>query len=330
MMRLSFRRIAIRSRHKTCKVCDRTLFHLNRPATTFQYCSYSDLVKKSDHPEGTHDVEPANAVSVEPDTLATEPSKPEQPPSPSKRTLRAKQAVRYRMPSTKSLRDPSELQRSISTTSLRKRISWFNPLRGVNPAYDMALEYLNQDRQQKIEAIERLETRIADEIQRFNPPRNFRLRLGGASAELIQKLEDARYQLLVLQDINVPEVRWRFKQGDIDLRLPAHQHLYQRNWVNGVYVGRLMQRLTTMKIIPDSLPTLTPKVGFRLRFREMKFPSRVRQREGGWRDTEAGELLPSATLRYPPRMEIIPHYKEWWMRRRYTVLMLDLGIILIK
>jgi hypothetical protein len=101
--------------------------------------------------------------------------------------------------------------------------------------------------------------------------------------------------------------------------------MYRRNWENGVYVGKLMQRLTTMSIIPDSLPTLTPKVEFRLRFNEKKFPSRVRKRKLGWRDTEAGEKLPSNILQNPPRMEIIPHYKEWWMNKKYTVVMLDLG-----
>jgi large subunit ribosomal protein L35 len=132
--------------------------------------------------------------------------------------------------------------------------------------------------------------------------------------------------MMILRDINVPEIRWRFKQGDIDLRIPAHQYMYRQNWESGQHVGKLKQRLETMKIIPDSLPVLTPKVEFRLRFMEKKFPSRVRRRTRGWRDTEAGELLPSVTLMQPPRMEIIPHHREWWTSKKYTVVMLDLGI----
>jgi len=123
----------------------------------------------------------------------------------------------------------------------------------------------------------------------------------------------------------MPEVRWRFKIGDIDLRKPAHQYLWRKNWASGQYVGRLMQRLTTMHVLPDSLPTLTPRVELRLRFKDQKFPSRMKRRGFGWRDTEAGELLPSLALMEPPRMEIIPLYKEWWLGRRYTVVMLDLG-----
>ena len=82
-----------------------------------------------------------------------------------------------------------------------------------------------------------------------------------------------------------------------------------------------------MKIIPDSLPTLTPKVEFRLRFNEQKVPSRIRMRGAGWRDTDPGEKLPSKILMNPPRMEIIPHHREWWESRKYTVVMLDLGDI---
>ena len=143
--------------------------------------------------------------------------------------------------------------------------------------------------------------------------------------EYINELERGRYVQLIFRDINNPEVRWRFKNGDIDLRLPAHQHLYKKNWTDGVYVLTIMQRLNTMKIIPDSLHSLIPKVEFRLRFHEKKTPSRLRVRKDGWRDTSPGELLPSKALMKPPRMEIIPHYRDWWESRKYTVVMMDLG-----
>jgi len=134
---------------------------------------------------------------------------------------------------------------------------------------------------------------------------------------------------MILRDINVPELRWRYKQGDIDLRLPVHQYLYTQNWSSGTYVQKVLQRLHTMKIIPDSLPTLAPKVEVRLRWRESGtargVPSRVVVRRRGWRDVEAGEKLSSKTLMGPPRMEIIPHHREWWVPKKYTVVMLDLG-----
>jgi large subunit ribosomal protein L35 len=131
--------------------------------------------------------------------------------------------------------------------------------------------------------------------------------------------------MLVLRDINSPEIRRRFAQGDIDLRIPVHQFMYAQNWPQGVYVQKLLQRLHTMQIIPDSLPSLNPKVEVRLRFQDSKVPSRIRMRGSGWRDTEPGELLPSKTLMQPPRIEIIPHYREWWESRKYTIVMLDLG-----
>src|SRR5271155_3173608 len=108
--------------------------------------------------------------------------------------------------------------------------------------------------------------------------------------EYINQLELGRYGELVLRDINVPEIRWRFKNGDIDLRLPAHQHMYKKNWPESIYMLTIMQRLNTMKIIPDSLPNLTPRVELRLRFNEKKTPSRIRVKKDGWRDTEPGAL----------------------------------------
>jgi large subunit ribosomal protein L35 len=150
----------------------------------------------------------------------------------------------------------------------------------------------------------------------------------GADKSLVTKLERARYQQYVMLEINTPEVRWRFQQGDIDLRQPVYQHLYEEAWKESVYVGRLVQRLETMKIVPDSLPLLHPKVEFRLRFHESKIPSRIKPRPEGWRDTEPGEQLHSSALEKPPRMEIIPHYREWWQERKYTVVMMDLGNIL--
>ena len=148
---------------------------------------------------------------------------------------------------------------------------------------------------------------------------------------MISKLEEARYQQMVLRDINDPETRWRFQKGDIDLRNCTHQYLYKKNWTDSVYYGKILQRLITMKIIPDSLPSLNPKVEFRLRFKERKnpTPSRVAFRPYTWRDTEPGEKLPSKTLEKPPRMEIIPHYREWWESRKYAVVMVDLGAELI-
>lgn len=153
------------------------------------------------------------------------------------------------------------------------------------------------------------------------------LTIDNGDVRYISELENARYRMLVLRDINSPKIRWQFKQGDIDLRIPAHQYMYSRSWSDGVYVRKILQRLHTMKIIPDSLPTLTPKVEFRLRFNEQKVPSRIRMRGAGWRDTDPGEKLPSKILMNPPRMEIIPHHREWWESRKYTVVMLDLGDI---
>jgi hypothetical protein len=175
-MRLSFRKIFIQSRQHTCKVCGSIPFQVNQPGTTLQYRWYSGIVKNFGPPEDSHDVESSSTIPGDSDTTKSESSDLHQSPLPtpelSTRTSQGEQAVRFKMPSLSSLQDPQELQTSMSTTSLRKRIVWFNPLQGVNPAYDMALAFLNQNRQQKIEAIQRLESRIARETQRFILPKH--------------------------------------------------------------------------------------------------------------------------------------------------------------
>ena len=62
-----------------------------------------------------------------------------------------------------------ELTAAISKTSLRRKLHWFPPQQGVNPAYDMALFFLNHDRQKKITEIQRLEKRI-DHERKSNLP----------------------------------------------------------------------------------------------------------------------------------------------------------------
>ena len=57
----------------------------------------------------------------------------------------------------------------IAETSLRRRIIWNPPLKGINPAYDMALDILEQDREHKIKVVTRLENRLTRERERNHP-----------------------------------------------------------------------------------------------------------------------------------------------------------------
>lgn len=138
---------------------------------------YSDSVKDSDRKQDgdVRGVESTVTVPSDPDLTTTEsPELQNRLPSPptelssSPFTKKASSVIHFRIPSKrKNPKDAAtELRTAMSETSLRKKLGWSNPLRGVNPAYDMALIYLNQDRQQKIKVIKKLVNRIRNERKR--------------------------------------------------------------------------------------------------------------------------------------------------------------------
>lgn len=86
-------------------------------------------------------------------------------------TRTVKPVIHFRIINHRNAKEAAlQLKQAMTETSLRKKLGWSNPLLGVNPAYDMALQYLEQDRQQKIRVIKALENRIAHERKRPPPP----------------------------------------------------------------------------------------------------------------------------------------------------------------
>jgi len=176
-MRLSLRRIVFprpRLTNRSCVICRNPQFSLS-PS---QNRRYSNIVKDSD--AKVDGVESTGAVDNDPDIIATEspeiqqslvsPELPTEPPSPST-TKTPKKVIHFRIV---DIRNPKEaaaqLRKAMTETSLRRKLGWSNPLHGVNPAYDMAIAYLKQDRQSKIQAIKRLEKRIARERKSNSSP----------------------------------------------------------------------------------------------------------------------------------------------------------------
>jgi hypothetical protein len=99
-------------------------------------------------------------ITTESPSLQAPPSSP-LPPSPSK----AREPWHFRLPPQKmdSAARQKEINRAVTETSLRKKLHWYTPLHGINPAYDMATIYLQQDRSEKIQMIRHLEDRIKHE-----------------------------------------------------------------------------------------------------------------------------------------------------------------------
>ena len=147
-MRHSLRRIVFQSSQNS--VCIRC----RKPQLFVTYRKYS-----------TDGATSSSTLADNPELILTESTTSPSSPLPSSTSLKPKEAWHFRLPPPKmdSKTRQNELTRALSQTSLRKKVHWFPPLMGVNPAYDLALTYLEQDRQKKIEIIEQLETRIAEE-----------------------------------------------------------------------------------------------------------------------------------------------------------------------
>jgi hypothetical protein len=171
-MRLCLWRIVFhtpRQSVRKCVVCRTSQFI---PLSS-QIRGYSDIVKDPDQidnsPEG---VQSTGTVSDDPEGISVEYPETQQPHSspipphpPSTMESRSvKPPIHFRMVEPqKGRRGLLDLQKAMKETSLRKRLGWSNPLLGVNPAYDMAIAFLTQDRKEKIRIIKHLENRIAHE-----------------------------------------------------------------------------------------------------------------------------------------------------------------------
>ena len=185
-MRASLRRMVVATpqrAHRSCIRCEapQLLLRNTHPSlSTSQHRSYSDIVKDSETKEDTQSVESTGTVPDDPDIITTESPEVQEPPlSP---TPASESSSHSRQPQTEELwhfrlaekkmsssTRAQELAKIISQTSLRNRLHWYPPLHGVNPAYDIALLYLNRDRMNKIETIKHLEQRIARERERNYP-----------------------------------------------------------------------------------------------------------------------------------------------------------------
>lgn len=140
-----------------------------------QIRGYSDFVKDPDQiGNSLGPVLSTGTVFSDLDITASESPETEQPQSspvthlhsPTTRSRPVKPPVHFREAERQNgRRGMLDVQKAMKETSLRRKLGWSNPLLGVNPAYDMAIAFLTQDRQEKIRIIEHLENRITHERQ---------------------------------------------------------------------------------------------------------------------------------------------------------------------
>ncbi|KAH3663625.1 hypothetical protein OGAPHI_005026 [Ogataea philodendri] len=123
---------------------------------------------------------------------------------------------------------------------------------------------------------------------------------------------EEKERLLVEAEKHNPEVVYmaEYMKNSFDRTQPVFRHYIKTDWLNHSQM-LLMQRLETLGVIPDTLPTLEPEVDVKL-----KFPHNNQDR---W--IEPGVVLSSNVTKKPPALEVI-EFKES-KDEMYTVLMVD-------
>ncbi|ODV85374.1 hypothetical protein CANARDRAFT_28171 [[Candida] arabinofermentans NRRL YB-2248] len=182
--------------------------------------------------------------------------------------------------------------------SLKKRSSkaQYNSPIGLSEIYPLAYQILEQESVDCYKRIEKIESKISTTQDQT----------------LKEELNDLKQQLLVDAEINNPEVIYNanYATNSLDRTQPVYRHYLKEQWKS--YSRMLtMQRLESLSVIPDTLPTLDPQVDVQL-----KFPHNNVER---W--IEPGTLLSSNATCKPPLLEIV-EFKES-KNDLYTVLMVD-------
>ncbi|SCW01188.1 LAFE_0D07030g1_1 [Lachancea fermentati] len=141
-------------------------------------------------------------------------------------------------------------------------------------------------------------------------------------AELSQEQDPKkRTELAVEAEMNNPEVLYNFQFSEkrennprlIDYNLPVYRHLGRKHWES---YGQmlLMQRLETLAVIPDTLPTLVPRADVSIRF---PFSTGVNR----W--IEPGDILSSNATSMAPTIKIQEFDDVNTEKQLYTILIVN-------
>lgn len=182
--------------------------------------------------------------------------------------------------------------------SLKKgasRIRYNSPV-GMDEIYPLAYNALQEESAKTYQKIELIEKKIAE--------------VGNGKAK--EELEQKRENLLVEAEKNNPEVVYRsmFATNSVDRTQPVYRRFLEEKW-KGYNRMLTMQRLETLGVIPDTMPTLNPEIEV-----NVVFPCNSLSRK-----IEPGTILSSNVTSRPPSFEIIEFKKS--KNDLYTILVVD-------
>ncbi|KAG4301698.1 hypothetical protein PCANB_001786 [Pneumocystis canis] len=136
------------------------------------------------------------------------------------------------------------------------RLTYLPPKLGINKAYDEALKVIKADHLEKLKKIKKIQHKIERKMKDSDSENK--------KAQLTD-LKKYLNQLEILAHINNPEIRWRFKNNDVDMTIPVYRYLAEQKWRKKPY-HLLMQRIEQMYVIPDAYERFKPTAEVIIRF----------------------------------------------------------------
>ncbi|KAH9939000.1 PEBP-like protein [Epithele typhae] len=202
--------------------------------------------------------------------------------------------------------------------SLENPREWCRPIaEGVEPAYDLALQYILDDAAALAKELAEVRKVLAAEEGKKE---------GERDADVLAALREKVGILEVQSEINLPEVRWKARSGMADLTKPVFRRLVEQRWREEGDLDLLMERLHQMKVVPDMLPELHPS--FDLRLHALQVPSSTGKRMRAPVEPRMSVIEPGVFLRpqdtlEPPELSMTIYHSD---TRLYTLMMVDLDV----
>ncbi|KAL4065768.1 phosphatidylethanolamine-binding protein [Scleroderma yunnanense] len=189
---------------------------------------------------------------------------------------------------------------------------WNRPLAfGVLQAYDEALKYIKTDSETLKAEAQQLHASLQKEKTAPEPDR-----------EAIHEMERKLGILEVQSQVNLPEVRWKVRNGMADMSTAVDRHIVERRWREEGRLDELMERIHQMFVVPDVVPHLHPSLDLRVTYPEHL----VERRHNGESSKRKHALVEPGTYLHPEQTIEPPKlYTDVFHTdtRFYTLLLLD-------
>ncbi len=168
------------------------------------------------------------------------------------------------------------------------RMKYSTPL-GLNEIFEKSYDILKEDSQEYY----KIAQEVAKEIETFLATHPIdQIKQDAKLTKRFLRLKERHVNNMVKAEINNPEVIYNYKSKNFDFSLPVYRYYAKKDWEE---YGQMliMQRLEQLHVIPDTLPTLNPKVEVSL-----QFPGFINK----W--IEPGEILSTSVSARPPIFKI--------------------------